>query len=332
MFYTVRDILHARNFLKGKVRHTPLEYSPALSRRTGGRVWLKMENLQLTGSYKLRGVYNKIHSMSEEEKSKGIVTSSSGNHAQAVAMIAREMGIKAVVFVPGQCPEVKRASILMRGEGNAELCVVGNFYDDAARASVAYAEETGMTYVSPSSDRAISIGHGTAGMEIVEDLPDVDALLSPLASGGLVRGLTVAVRSFCGDALVFGVHPENNPCWGVSWTRGEIVPVAERPSIADALSGTGCPEHFAYLKDELTGMVGVSETEIEDAIRFMLFEHRVVVEGSGAVTVAAVLSGKVDLKGRNAALFISGGNIGRDRLRALFPAAGGCPEDKLRAV
>ena len=318
MLYTVRDILHARNFLKDRVRHTPLEYSPLLSERSGGEVWLKLENLQHTGSYKLRGVYNKIRTLSAEEKGRGIVTSSSGNHAQAVAMIAHEMGLRAVVFVPGLCPEVKRASIQRRGGGDVELRVVGTFYDDAARASVAYAEESAMTYVSPSNDPAVSIGHGTAGLEIVEDLPDVDVVLSPLASGGLIRGLTVAVKAFRPDVRVFGVHPSNNPCWSESWRAGEIVHVDERASVADALSGTGCAEHLAFLKREASGMIGVTEEEIEEALRFMIYDHRQIVEGSGAVAVAAVLAGKVDLGGSNAVLFVSGGNIGRERLTGLI--------------
>lgn len=318
---TITDILQARKFLDGRIRQTPVERSQNLSDIAGADVFLKWENLQLCGSFKVRGALNRMYVLNDQERGRGVITASSGNHAQGVAMAASLLGIKAVICVPGSCPQTKRDAIISRGKGMVDLRIIGHFYDEAEVVAKAVSENEGLVYVSAYEDHHVVCGQGTLGVEFIMEVPDLEVLVVPISGGGLIYGIATAAKALCPGIEIIGVHADTNPTWKVAWEKGEVVPVDEQDTYADALSGAASPVLFPLIRNVVAGLASVSEEEIARGISFLHSRHHQVVEGAGAIGVAAVLSGKIKTNGRKTGIVISGGNIGdKTLLRAIAEA------------
>lgn len=315
---TITDILSAANFLRGRVRRTPMEYSPSLSVLTGGEIWLKLENQQIAGSFKPRGAFNKMFSLSEKERAHGIITCSSGNHAQGMAMAAAALQTKTVICVQGQCPETKRGAIREKGGDFVELRVIGTYYDEAECECLKMAERENLTFVSAFDDPIVAAGQGTVGLEMAEEKPDLDIVLCQISGAGLIRGVGTAIKALCPGAKIYGVHAAANPAWPEALKRGAVEPVEEEISLADALGGGACANHFEFVRDELAGLISVTEDEIAAGIRFIFEKHHQLAEGGGAVALAAALAGKIDLRGKKTGIVVSGGNIGKEKLLSVL--------------
>lgn len=318
----ITDILMAARFLEGRVRRTPVERSGPLSDISGSDVLLKWENLQTCGSFKLRGALNKMYSLNDDEKRRGVITASSGNHAQGVAMAAQLLGVRAVICVPGSCPGTKRDAIISRGAGMVDLKVIGRFYDEAEAEAKKISGQEGLVYISAYEDHHVVCGQGTLGLEFLLDVPDLDLLIVPISGGGLITGVATAARALRPGIEVIGVHASTNPSWKAAWTEGSVVPVEESDSYADALSGAASSVLFPLIRSLVSGVVGVSEREIARGIAFLHSRHHQVVEGAGAVGVASLLAGKVKCNGKRTGIVISGGNIGDQTVLKAIEEAG----------
>ena len=273
-------IREARERLEGHARVTPVYGTETLSKRLGREVWLKTENLQRTGSFKIRGAVNKIATLSERERRPGVVAASAGNHGQAVAWAAREQGVKATVFMPQDAPMAK----------NAEL--IGATFEDAMAAALAHVEKTGATFIHPYEDELVIAGQGTIGLELAEQVPQAETVVIPVGGGGLSSGISLALRALKPGIRIVGVQAG-----------------LDGPTIADGIAVKQVGEVTgAILDDVLDDLVSVTDDEICEAIVLLLERSKLVVEGAGAVGVAALLSGKAGGEGPAVAL-LSGGNI-----------------------
>ena len=304
----LKDILVARRNIGDVLRKTPLQYSFHLSERVGSDVWLKLENLQRTGAFKVRGAINKIASLSAAERSKGVVAPSSGNFAVGVAYAARALGgVPVNLFMPVNTPASKVDKL---AEFGAKVFLVGEQYDDADDASMEFQQEHDLTYTDSFNDPFIIAGQGTVGLEIMEELPDADALLVPIGGGGLVAGVAVAAKAVNPSIKIIGVQVEASPSAYLSLKEGRCYERYEYdPTICEGLAGGFGIMPFQIAKDLIDEVVLVNEEETREAIFALLEVEHLVVEGSGAVGVAALLFDKVDLKGRKVVAVISGGNI-----------------------
>ena len=317
---SISDVLRAYRFLRHKVRHTPVERSFPLSERTGADVFIKWENAQFCGSFKIRGALNKMFSLTSEERARGVVTPSSGNHGQGVAFAASQLGIRAVVCVPGACPQTKRQAIRRLGGEWVELRVVGELYDDAEHEARRLAEEEGKTFVSSYEDAVVISGAATLGLELMMDEPDLDVLLVPAGGGGLMNGVSLAAKTLRPQVRIWGVQSVASQPWVASWEGGRVLEVSYGDSLADGLTGSIPQSLLDLAKTRMEGCFSVTEEEIGQAIAFLHTEHHQVVEGAGAVGVAALLAGKVPapLAGLRVGVVISGGNIDHARLLPLL--------------
>lgn len=308
------DLEAAAQRLKGTVRHTQMIPSAVLSEQTGHTILLKPENLQLTGSFKIRGAYNKIASLSEEDLALGIVTASAGNHAQGVAFAARERGAKATIVMPQITPPLKVDATKAYG---AEVVLVGDVFDESAAYAAQLSVEQGMIYVPPFDDYEVLCGQGTIAMEILADVPDVTDIVVPLGGGGLGAGVALAVKTFRPDVRVIGAIPEGSPAFKDSFDAGRVVPAQQVVTSAEGVA-VKCPGNltFAILNDLLDDLVTVSERDINEMILLMLEKHKLVVEAAGAVSLAALehlnLRSRVfdEAQGKHIVVpIMSGGNI-----------------------
>ena len=306
---TLKGMQDTQERIASFVRRTPVVLSPELCPEPVQSVALKLENLQVTGSFKVRGAVNKVLNLSDEERAAGIITISSGNHGRAVAYVAKKMGVPAVVCISETVPANKRSAIESLG---AEVQLVGATYDEAASFAEDLVVERGMTMVHPFDDSYIIEGQGTIGLEIVDDFPEVDTVLVPLSGGGLLSGIAFAIKKVNRGIRTIGITMERGPAMIESLKEGQIVDIQEQPTLADALAG-GLGRSNTYTFEAIQKYVDdtilVSEREIAEAVAFAFEEHRVVVEGGGAVGIAAILAGKVDQLGHNVAVVVSGGNI-----------------------
>lgn len=312
------DVVKAYRFLSKRVRHTPTEYSYPLSEIAGASVYIKWENQQLCGSFKLRGALYKMNSLSAEERAKGVVTCSSGNHGQGVALAAKELGIYTLIFVPKVCPETKKAAIKRRGGDFVKLVVCEGDYDFAEKSAHEHATEHNMTYVSSFEDATVIAGQGTAGFEMFMDEPDIGLLLVPAGGGGLMNGIAISAKAVNPDVEIWGVQSVASNPWVVSWADGIVKEVTYLETLADGLAGWIPQSLLSLAKTRVTGIHEVTEEDIAKAIAFMHREHHQVIEGAGAVGVAALLAGKADCKGRKTGIVISGGNIDEDKLKEIL--------------
>ena len=316
----LQDIVAARRNLKGLVRRTPLRHSFLLSRRAGCELYLKLENLQHTGAFKVRGAINKMASLSADERAKGVVAASSGNFALGVAYAARALGgVPVSLFMPVNTPLSKLDKLQ---EFEVKIFLRGADYEEAHDASVAFQREHGGTYMHTYDDPVVVAGQGTIGLEIMEDLPQAEAVVVPIGGGGLIAGIATAAKAMNPRIKIIGVQPEASPAAYLSLKEGRCYERYEAaPTICEGLAGGFGIVPFRIAKDLIDEVVLVSEEETRAAIFALLEAEQLVVEGSGAVGVAALLFDKVDLKGRKVVAVISGGNIDAD---LLFEIMGEC--------
>jgi threonine dehydratase len=286
---TLRDIEEARDRIRGIARETPVYGSDTLSRLSGRQVWLKAENLQRTGAFKARGAVNRVATLTEEERAVGVVAASAGNHGQAVAWAARQAGIRARVFVPQDAPMSKVEAIRNYG---AETVFAGEHFEDAMAAAVAYIEETGATFLHPFEDPFVIAGQGTIGLELLEQVQAAGTVLIPVGGGGLAAGIATALRAKRADVRIVGVQAGKS-----GFTIADGVFVKQPGELT-----------MSILDDLLDDMVDVSDEAITEAIVLLLERTKLVVEGAGAVGVAALLTGKAGGEGP-VAIVLSGGNI-----------------------
>jgi threonine dehydratase len=309
----------ARRTIAPFVLRTPLVHVPSLSRVAGAPVHLKLESLQVTGSFKVRGAANRMAWLSDEERQRGVVTCSSGNHGRAVAFVAERMGVPATICVPEWVDPVKLEG--MRGSG-ARIVAAAGTYDQAAEAAERLADEEGLTFVHPFDDPMVIAGQGTIGLEIVEDLPGVAHVVVPLSGGGLCGGIADALRQVRSEVRVTAVSAERARVMLASLEAGKPVELDEEETLANALSGgigLGNAHTFALIRDLVHGHAVVTEDQIAQAMRFAARDLHVVVEGGGAVGIAAVLAGTLRWTATEGpvAIVVSGGNVEVSRLAGL---------------
>lgn len=315
----ITDVLNAQRRIAPLVRHTPLEYSLPLSQKCGGQVYVKWENQQLCKAFKIRGALNKMLCLSREERERGVVTASSGNHAQALAYAANMLRVHAEICVPLACPETKKNMVRFRGGEWVRLHVVGNSFEETERESFRLRDEEKRVYVSAFEDRLIAAGQGTLALEMLMDEPELDVLICPVSGGGLIAGVVAAARALRPSIQIWGAFASLNTSWEVAWRDGEVrLDAPEEDSLADALGGAASPEMFAAVRDQMAGVIGVTESQIKSSIALLHREEHQIVEGGAAVSVAALLSGKIDVKNKRVGVVISGGNIDEARLMAIL--------------
>jgi threonine dehydratase len=312
---TLRDYEEARARIAAHIKHTPLLTSRQLSERTGYEVRLKAENFQTVGSYKIRGPLNKFAQMSEEEKRRGVVCSSAGNHAQGVALAARIHGIRAVVCMAVNATPAKIAATKDYG---AEVVLHGNIWDEANEKAKELVRDEGLTYVHPFDDAQLIAGQGTLGLEIVQDWPEVDAVVVPIGGGGLIAGVSMAVKSFNPKIKVIGVESSDGPAMKASVDAGSLQTIDCR-TIIDGLRVRRAGElNFSVVQRFVDDIVTLPDREIFDAMIWIMERCKLVVEGAAAAPVAALLRGLIQLPpGSRVAAVISGGNVNLDQLRSL---------------
>jgi threonine dehydratase len=307
-FY-LSDIFSARHRISQLAVKTPLVGSTALSKACGASIALKLENLQPIGAFKLRGAANKILSLTGQERSRGVLTVSSGNHGRAVSYVASSLGVKATICLPRTVPENKREAIRSLG---AELRIVGDDYDAAMEVADSFQAETNMTMVHAFDDLKVIAGQGTIGLEIIEELPDLDTVIVPLSGGGLISGIAFSLKQISPDIHVVGVSMDRGAAMVESLKAGRVVEIIEEPTLADALAG-GLNKDNRYtlpmVQKYVDETVLVTEDEIAQGVLHCLVEEHLVVEGGAAVGVSALLANKIKKPGKNAAVVISGGNI-----------------------
>ena len=288
---------------------TNLIYSKFLSEQIGqdNKVYLKPENMQMTGAYKLRGAYYKMSQLTEEERSMGVIAASAGNHAQGVALAASKNGIKSVICLPDGAPISKIEATKSYG---AEVCLVEGVYDDAYRRALELRDEKGYTFIHPFNDPDVIAGQGTIALELIEQLDKIDAVLVPIGGGGLIAGVAYTLKTLKPDIKVYGVQAVGAPSMANSVRDGKIIRLPSVSTIADGIAvkepGDLTYELCSKYVDEV---LTVSDDEISAAILALMEQHKLVTEGAGAVAVAAAMFGKVDLQGKKAVCLLSGGNI-----------------------
>lgn len=298
-------IYHASYVLKSVIRETDMIHAPKIC--PDANVFLKTENLQITGSFKVRGAYYKISQLSDEEKAKGVVACSAGNHAQGVALAAQKNGIKATICLPDGAPISKVEATRSYG---AEICLVPGVYDDAYQKALSLRDELGYTLIHPFDDEYVIAGQGSIGLEIIDQLPNVDAVVVPVGGGGLISGVAFALKSLNPNIKVYGVQASGAPSMVQSLEQDEIVCLDKVGTIADGIKVKEPGEHtFEYCRQYVDGVVTVTDDEVSSAILALIEQHKLIAEGAGAVAVAAVMFGKLPVEGKNVVCLVSGGNI-----------------------
>lgn len=302
---SLEDFKSARNVLHGVIRNTDLIYSPALSRGCGNRVYLKPENMQVTGAYKIRGAYYKISTLTQEQKQRGLVTASAGNHAQGVAYAAQAAGVPATIVMPTTTPLVK---VNNTKEYGANVILHGEVFDDAAILAAKMAEEEGLTYVHPFNDLEVATGQGTIAYEIFQSLPDVDIILVPIGGGGLATGVSTLAKQLNPNVKVIGVEPEGAASMKASLEAGHVVSLPTANTIADGTAvKTPGDKVFPYIQKNIDDIITIPDEELVGAFLDVMERHKMVVENSGLLTVAALKH--LDYRDQNVVSILSGGNM-----------------------
>ena len=302
---TLDKIYHAAFVLKEVARRTDLIYAPNLL--SDAELYLKTENLQVTGSFKLRGAYYKISQLSDEQKKAGIIACSAGNHAQGVALAATRQGAKSVVYMPDSAPISKVEATKRLG---AEVVLVAGAYDDAYAAAVKAQEETGATFIHPFDDDEVIAGQGTIGLEILEQMRDVDAVIVPIGGGGLISGVAYAIKQLQPSVKVYGVQASNAPSMFESHRQGHQITLDTVHTFADGIAVKHPGDTtFSLVEQYVDDIATVSEDEIATAILAMIEKQKLIAEGAGAVSVAAAMFHKLPIQGKKVVCLVSGGNI-----------------------
>ena len=302
---TLDKIYHAAHVLKSVVRHTNLIKAPAIN--PDADIWLKPENLQVTGSFKVRGSGYMISQLTDEEKAKGVIACSAGNHAQGVALAATKYGIKSVICLPDGAPISKVEAT--KGYG-ADVVMVEGVYDDAYAEALRLRDEKGYTFIHPFDAENVIAGQGTIGLEIMNEMPDVDAIIVPIGGGGLISGVALAAKKLNPNVKVYGVQAAGAPSMYNSVKDGKIERLDSVSTIADGIAVKEPGENtFNYVNEFVDEIVTVTEDEIATAILTLIEQHKMIAEGAGAVSVAAAMFDKIDIKGKKVVCIVSGGNI-----------------------
>lgn len=302
---TLEKFEEASEIVKKVTSETKLIYSEYLSGQTGNKVYLKPENMQLTGAYKLRGAYYKISTLSPEEREKGLITASAGNHAQGVAYAAKKFGVKAVIVMPTTTPLMK----VNRTKGyGAEVILKGDVYDEACEYAYQLAEEKGYTFIHPFDDLAVATGQGTIAMEIFKELPLVDIILVPIGGGGLATGVSTLAKLLNPKIKVIGVEPAGANCMQESLKAGEVVTLPSVNTIADGTAvKTPGKNIFPYIRDNIDEIITVPDEELVVSFLDIVENHKMIVENSGLLTVAALRH--LDVRNKRIVSILSGGNM-----------------------
>lgn len=304
-FLTLDHFEEASEMMKQVIQETKLVYSEYLSQQTDAKVFLKPENMQFTGAYKLRGAYYKISTLTEKERSCGLITASAGNHAQGVAYAAQRFGIKSVIVMPTTTPLIKVNRTKSLG---AEVILTGDMYDESYQTALTLAEEKGYTFIHPFDDLAIATGQGTIMMEIYKELPLVDYILVPVGGGGLIAGVSVLAKLLNPKIKIIGVEPAGANCLQASIKAGEVVSLEKVSTIADGTAvKTPGPVIFPYIKENIDEIITIEDEELVAAFLDMVENHKMIVENSGLLAVAAMKH--LELKGKRVVAILSGGNM-----------------------
>jgi len=311
-----REILEANKRIKGFVTRTPTYHSVAFSKRTGAEVYLKLECFQPVGVFKIRGAINKICSLSRAELERGLVTASSGNHGVSVAYAAKIYGAKATIVVPEKAVEGKVKAIESYG---AEVIKHGENYDEAYLKALEIQKERGATFVHSFNDPLVIAGQGTVGLELLEDIPDLDTIIAPIGGGGLISGVSIVAKTLNPCIKVIGVQPEGAPAIYLSWKTGKIVELDSVKTVADGLA-TRKPLDltFKIIREHVDDILLVSEKEIDEAVLALLREAHILAEPSGAASSAALLFRYKPKPKEKVAVIVSGANISMDYLASLL--------------
>lgn len=302
---TLDKVRHAASVLQEVIRETDLIYAPNIN--PDSEVYLKTENLQVTGSFKVRGSYYKISQLSEQEKSHGVIACSAGNHAQGVALAATKSGIKSLICLPDGAPISKVEATKAYG---ADVCLVDGVYDDAYNKALQLRDEKGYTFIHPFDDEDVIAGQGTIGLELMEQIPDADAVIVPIGGGGLISGVAFTIKSINPNCKVYGVQATGAPSMlqSVLHKKRECLPRVS--TIADGIAVKEPGENtFEYCKKYVDDIVSVTDDEISSAILALIEQQKLISEGAGAVSVAAAMFNKVPVKGKKVVCLVSGGNI-----------------------
>ena len=302
---TLEQFKAARSVLSGVILDTSLVYSPAFSRATGNHVYIKPENMQVTGAYKIRGAYFKISTLSEEEKARGLITASAGNHAQGVAYAAQHAGVEATVVMPTTTPLVKVNNTKDYG---AKVVLYGETFDDAAAKAGELAAAEGLTYIPPFNDLAVATGQGTIAYEIFQSLPDVDYILVPIGGGGLAAGVATLAKLLNPNVRVIGVEPTGAASMKASIEAGHVVILDRVETIADGVAvKTPGDLVFPYIQKNVDDIITIDDRELVDTFLDMMEKHKMVVENAGLLPIAALQH--LGVTGRNVVPVLSGGNM-----------------------
>lgn len=302
---TLDKIYHASYTLKKVIRPTDLIYAPGI--KSDSKIYLKTENLQVTGSFKVRGAYYKISQLTDEEKKKGVIACSAGNHAQGVALAATKNGIKSLICLPDGAPISKVEATKHYG---AEVCLVEGVYDDAYQKALELQKEMGYTFIHPFDDENVIAGQGTIGLELLDQLPDMDAVIVPIGGGGLISGIAFAIKSLNPNIKVYGVQASGAPSMLNSIANKQIERLDEVSTIADGIAVKEPGQHtFEICNQYVDEIATVTDDEISTAILTLIEQQKLITEGAGAVSVAAALFDKFPIKGKKVVCLLSGGNI-----------------------
>ncbi len=301
----LEDFVKAKEKLSKVLLETHLIHSPIFSKESGNVVYIKPENLQKTGSFKIRGAYNKISNLTEEEKKRGVIASSAGNHAQGVAYGARELGIKAVIVMPKSTPLIKVESTKQYG---AEVVLYGDVYDDAYKKAKELEEKESYVFVHPFNDEDVLDGQGTIALEILNELPETDIILVPIGGGGLISGIACAAKLIKPDIKIIGVEPEGAASAREAIKENKVVELKEANTIADGTAVKRIGDlNFEYIKKYVDEIITVSDYELMEAFLLLVEKHKIIAENSGILSIAATK--KLKEKNKKVVSIISGGNI-----------------------
>jgi threonine dehydratase len=301
--------------IRAHVRETRLEHSAALSALTGATVYLKLENLQRTGSFKVRGAFNRILLLTGEERKRGIVAASSGNHGAAVALAMRESGVGGIIFVPEAASQAKIDKIRLLG---GDVRASGKESGAAETFARAYAADHDMTYISPYNDEAVIVGQGTIGAEVVRQLPSIEAIVASVGGGGLISGIAGYLKAVKPEVEAFGISAQNSMAMSESVRAGHVIETEHLPTLSDGTAGGIESETITFdlCRALVDGFVNVSEDEIRAALRLFIESHAMLCEGSAALAIAGALAAKDWLRGRTVVVVVCGANITADKLKA----------------
>ena len=301
------DIISAQQCMKGIIKETALTHSKTFSKMAGSEIYMKLENLQTTGSFKVRGAFNKLYHLSEEEKKHPIVAASAGNHAQGVAFSASQLGLKSIIFMPSFAPPSKVNAT--KGYG-AEVVLVGDTFDDAFAASQEYCKEKNGTYIHPFNDELIIAGHGVVGLEIFRQLPEVDTVIVPIGGGGLISGIAIALKEINPNIKIIGVEAEGAASMLASKNSDEVLTLPHCHTIADGIAVKKPGDlTFGIVKNLVDDLITVSDKELAHSTYLLLQRGKLLAEPSGTAAIAAAIFKKSSLIGKYVVPVVSGGNV-----------------------